>query len=288
MPGAAQRLALARRRSRAPASPAAAPRRGRTRSRAGSPTTSTGAPSGSQRTAATTSSPWLGGARRAAPPSARSRPPSEKTIPIDRRSAADSSPWARDYIRPRPPRLSTSRALNELTIRTAIPAATPPPARRSTRPTSRRRHLVRGGGAGRRGVRRPDRGLARRPMPGWSPKWTGRLVGFAYACRAPFASGLPLGGRRLGLRRSAGHRAEGLGRALYEALFERAARRGASGSPARGSPCRTRRASPCTSASASSRSASTGGSAGRRAPGATSAGGSSIWPGRRGPPGRAG
>ena len=102
----------------------------------------------------------------------------------------------------------------------------------------------------------------------------GEVVGFAYACghRARPAyrwsvdvsvyvgDGPPGRGRRPGALRGA---------------LRATPRARASASPAPGSRCPTRRASPCTRASGSRRSASTGGSAGRPAPGATSAGGSS-------------
>ena len=74
--GAAQRLARPRRRATAPASPGAAPRPAPYSVESSASETSTGAPSGPQRTAATASSPWLGGAvrpHRAETPAGRRR-----------------------------------------------------------------------------------------------------------------------------------------------------------------------------------------------------------------------
>ena len=49
----------------------------------------------------------------------------------------------------------------------------------------------------------------------------GAVVGFAYACEHRSRRGLPLGGRRLGLRRRRGRPRPGTGRGLYVELFER-------------------------------------------------------------------
>ena len=93
------------------------------------------------------------------------------------------------------------------TIRSADPERDAAPARRSTRRTSRQR----------RPPSRTERADAaemaarierdRRDHPWLVAESEGEVVGFAYACRAPRAPRLPLGGRRLGLRRRRGPRA---------------------------------------------------------------------------------
>ena len=159
---------------------------------------------------------------------------------------------------------------------TPSPSATPPPARRSTRPTSRTAPTS-------FEERAPDAAemAARIERYAATHAWLvaereGEVVGFAYACphRARPAYRWAAD---VSVYVAADRRGEGLGRAPLRGALRAPARAAASGSPAPASPCRTRPASPCTRASASSRSASTAGSAGRPAPGATSAGGSWSW-----------
>ena len=230
--------------------------------------TSTGAPSGPQRTADDLLVAVVAGARRAAPRSApagrrrRRRCRSTAAAPVRASSLIAAAAY------------SPGAELKPATIRSADPDRDAAACARSTRPTSRpapprsRRSRPSPRGVRRRGSRdvaRPT--LARRR----ARRRGGRL---RLRLPAPLAARLPLGGRGLGLRRRGAAAPQGHGRALYARAGGAAARAAASTSPAPGSPCPTRPASPSTRASASCPSASTAGSAGRTAPGATSAGGS--------------
>jgi L-amino acid N-acyltransferase YncA/metal-sulfur cluster biosynthetic enzyme len=103
----------------------------------------------------------------------------------------------------------------------------------------------------------------------------GEVVGYAYACphrsRPAYRWAV-----EVSVYVAEGQRRGGCGRALYGELAERLRKQGFHVACA-GITCRTRPVSPSTRAWDSSRSGSTGGSAGRTAPGGTSAGGSLSW-----------
>ena len=163
--------------------------------------------------------------------------------------------------------------LEPATIRSADPdrdAAACPCDLRAVRRV--RRHLVRGGAAGRRELRSADR-----REPGAVPLAGRRARRHRLRLRLrlspPLPPGIPLGPSR---PPSTSPPASGGGvtAAPSTPSSPTACATNASTSPAPASPCPTPPVSPCTRPPASSRSASTGGSAGSTAPGTTSAGGS--------------
>ena len=186
--------------------------------------TSTGAPSGSQRTAATSSSPC------AAAPSGRiavsaSRPPSEKTIPIDRRRIWRSrSAHAARQPRLAVPMLHASAAPIPQRDAAACAAIYAPHVEGSA-------DLLRGAGAERGGAGGADRALSARPIPGSSPSATARSSASPTPASTARGAGLPLGGRRLRLRRR-GRPRPGRGPAPLRGALRAPARAAASASPA--------------------------------------------------------
>ena len=201
---------------------------------------STGAPSGSQRIAASCSSPCVsgaGGARRGQREAGRRRrrrfrstvaalrvPRSWGATILAAGQAQNVSPMSRVEIRPADPEADAAAC-----------AAIYAPYRRGGATSFEETPP----GAAEIGARIEAYSATH---PWLVAERGGEVVGYAYACGHRIAAGLPLVGRRLGLRRC---RPAGPGsrpRALRGALRAHFAR-AASGSPARGSPCPTRRAS---------------------------------------------
>ena len=83
-----------------------------------------------------------------------------------------------------------------------------------------RRHLLRGAAARRGGDGGADRGAYRRPTPGWSPKRRGEVAGYAYACRIARGPAYRWS-VDVSVYVAADQPGPGLGRRLYEELFER-------------------------------------------------------------------
>ncbi len=200
--------------------------------------TSTGAPSGSQSTAATCSSPCSPSAGGRTAVSASS-PPSEKTMPIDRRRICPESLIGRQPIAP-PPGMSPvdDPRRRPQTGRRRLRGDLRAPRRGERRPPSR---------SGRRARTRWRRGSRsrRRPIPGSSPSAGERWSATPMPVRT--ASARPTAGRRrlrLRRRRAARPRASAAASTRPSSSACAAALRT---SPAPASPCRTRPASPCTS-----------------------------------------
>ena len=205
---------------------------------------STGAPSGRR------------GPRRPPRRRARRRPRAgPRSAPGGRRRRRRSRSTAAEPVRSR----SSARSLlspraggaaeRELTIRDADPSATPPPARRSTRPRRGQRRLLRGAGcraptSSPRGSRAPPR-----THPWLVAERGGEVVGYAYACphkqRPAYRWAADVS-----VYVAAAHRGRAsAGRSTRRSSSACAPR--ASASPAPASRCRTPPASACTSASAS-------------------------------------